>query len=431
MPINVKKMTFIGGGSAYIPLIVGEIAKSNNFPELNELIFVAPTIVKQNIISQFCSQLFLQRGKFIKITTVNKFDKVISNSDVIIGIYRVGGLEQRHFDETFSLDLNVLGQESQGIGGFSSALRNIVVLKQIAPIIQKYAPNALYINITNPSGILTAAANQLGIKSVGICDVPYAMRLKTAQHFGVQIDDVYLKYIGLNHLSWITEIHIKGEPVLDSLLNSSDLNMFMNTIKQTNIPKVKINLDFFRAIHAIPSSYLFYYYNTNEILENFKKDSLTRAQRVMEDNKRLYKKYKESPLDEWPQFFQKERGAYLLGETVVRFLNDYVSEKDSKRDHIICIPNGQTVSFLDSDKIIETQVFARNGIIKPVYTEMDANKHIRSLMMSVSEYERLTVCAGLTGNKGIALEALASHPLIPTVNVAAKLLDRVLDNKFE
>lgn len=431
MSISVKKITFIGGGSAYIPLIVDEIVKSNSFSELCEILFIAPTNEKMNIISGFCLQLFCSAGKNINIVKKNKVDKEIADSDVIISIYRSGGLKYRHLDETDGLDFDILGQESQGFGGFSSALRNIAVLKEIAPVIKKYAPNALYINITNPSGILTAAARKLGINSIGICDVPFAMRLKLAKYFEVNSEDVSFKYIGLNHLGWLTEIRVKDEFVLEKLLNSADVEGFMNMVKQSNIPSVRINLEFFKALNAIPSSYLFYYYNTREIIEEIKRNKLSRAQKVDKDNRRLYLKYKESSLKEWPNFFQNERGAYLLGKTVVSFLTDYACDVECTREHVICIPNDGTLSFLEDDKIIETQVSVKNGIIKPLCRNLNVNGHIKSLMMAVSEYERMTAYTGIFGDKKMAFEALASHPLIPTVDVASKLLNKIISRDGE
>jgi 6-phospho-beta-glucosidase len=67
-----------------------------------------------------------------------------------------------------------------------------------------------------------------------------------------------------------------------------------------------------------------------------------------------------------------------------------------------------------------------NGSIIPTYNQKHLKGNIYSLMASVSEYELLTVTAGLTGDYNTALQALASHPLIPTVKFAKILLDRIL-----
>ena len=259
----LKKITFIGGGSAYIPLIIEEFSNDKRFSSLEKIVFVAPSRTKVGMVSSFCKALFEAKGKYPQIIISERVDGTISGSDLIFGIFRSGGLEARHRDETLGNDLGILGQESQGFGGFSSALRNLAILKEIVPVIKETCPNALYINITNPSGIMTSAACKLGLNAIGICDVPYAMKTKIVKFLQLEENKVEMDYIGLNHLGWITELRYGGKSILDKVLNSSKLQTMLKEIKQRNIPYIEIDLDFLKSIHAIPSSYLYYYYYRN------------------------------------------------------------------------------------------------------------------------------------------------------------------------
>ena len=45
----------------------------------------------------------------------------------------------------------------------------------------------------------------------------------------------------------------------------------------------------------------------------------------------------------------------------------------------------------------------------------------------MKSYERLTIQAAITGDREIALQAMAAHPLVPSVNVAKVLLDEMLE----
>ena len=45
------------------------------------------------------------------------------------------------------------------------------------------------------------------------------------------------------------------------------------------------------------------------------------------------------------------------------------------------------------------------------------------LIDSVKEVERLTISAARTRSRDLALKALALHPLVPSVNVARRILD--------
>jgi 6-phospho-beta-glucosidase len=44
-------------------------------------------------------------------------------------------------------------------------------------------------------------------------------------------------------------------------------------------------------------------------------------------------------------------------------------------------------------------------------------------MKQVKEYERLTIQAAAEGSYGLALKALALHPLVPSLSVARSILD--------
>ena len=48
-------------------------------------------------------------------------------------------------------------------------------------------------------------------------------------------------------------------------------------------------------------------------------------------------------------------------------------------------------------------------------------------MHAVKVYEQLTIEAAITGDRGIALQALVHHPLVPSVIVAKQLLDEMLE----
>ncbi|MNN79794.1 putative 6-phospho-beta-glucosidase [compost metagenome] len=53
--------------------------------------------------------------------------------------------------------------------------------------------------------------------------------------------------------------------------------------------------------------------------------------------------------------------------------------------------------------------------------------HIKGLLHSVKTYESLAIDAAVTGNRGLALLALAHHPLVPSVSIAKVLFGEMLE----
>lgn len=411
------KITFLGGGSAYVPIIVHELI---NTISIDEIIFIDKMRRNMEIIVSYCQKIV--QGKNISLIMCDDLDQNVQGSDVLISIYRAGGNASRILDEKLGQEFGILGQESQGIGGFSSALRNIQVLTEYAPKIKKYSPNVLFLNITNPAGIVTYAAQALGLNAVGICDAPYAMKKKIAAFLKIHINQIETDYIGLNHLGWITDIRINGLSIMDEILDGENLKELLISMKQINIPKSIDCIDFIKYIHAIPSSYLSYYYYTSEIIEHLSAEINSRAEKVKNTNNMVFNIFEKGDISNWPDFFINTRGGYLLGEVIALFLKNYFSYESGR--HVICVKNSNCFSEFPPEAIIETTADVKMGKIKAWH--QDIVPHIRGLVGLISDYEMLTAEAALEGNRNKALQALTIHPLIREINKSICLLNKII-----
>ena len=53
---------------------------------------------------------------------------------------------------------------------------------------------------------------------IGIRDAPSSTKFRMAAKLGVEEKDLYVEFFGLNHLSWIRSVKVKGEEILPKLL---------------------------------------------------------------------------------------------------------------------------------------------------------------------------------------------------------------------
>ena len=66
------------------------------------------------------------------------------------------------------------------------------------------APEATLVNFTNPAGLITELLRRhTPLRVIGLCNVPWNMRVDLAAELGVAVERVELDYVGLNHLSWV------------------------------------------------------------------------------------------------------------------------------------------------------------------------------------------------------------------------------------
>lgn len=415
------KLCFIGGGSPYVPVIIDGLSKYAISSVISEVVLYDENAERLRIISKFCSEIIRRSGIDIKISVAQGEKEFPKGIECFVNIFRVGGLAARHYDEFIGKENRIVGQESQGYGGFASAMRNIRLLKKLAPYIKSDSPNALFVNVTNPSGIMTGAALQLGLKAVGICDVPFSMKEKVSDIVGLEYSDLDFDYIGLNHLSWITSVRHNRNELLTNFLEKKDLADKLALFRQSNIPIPMAGTGFVRSIAAIPSSYLSYYYQEREIVEWQLQQKHTRAQMLVAINNEVLNLYDALCFEDWPNFIITKRGAFLLGNTVARFIADYFLN-DIRQQHTVCLRNNGKFPWLANDSVVESSVSIHGKEIVEHKIQKLPCQHILGLTRIVAEYERLVIDCALKDDWGLAVEALVTHPLIRSVSLSEKLV---------
>lgn len=107
----------------------------------------------------------------------------------------------------------MIGQETNGLGGFANACRTIPIALEIAAEMEKLCPDAWLLNFTNPSGMVTEAIlKHSSVKTVGLCNVPVIMQKGIAGMFGVEdINEFIMQVAGLNHFIFPDMSGLKGK----------------------------------------------------------------------------------------------------------------------------------------------------------------------------------------------------------------------------
>ena len=120
----------------------------------------------------------------------------VEGADVVYCAIRVGGLEGRLKDERIAVDAGVIGQETTGPGGLAFALRTVPAVLEIAELVAEHAPGALFVNFTNPAGLVTEALRRvLGDRVVGICDGPPDLCKRVAAAVGLPRDAALVRLL--------------------------------------------------------------------------------------------------------------------------------------------------------------------------------------------------------------------------------------------
>jgi 6-phospho-beta-glucosidase len=97
--------------------------------------------------------------------------EAFAGSDYILTSFRQGGFEMRIHDEQIPLKYDVIGNETVGPGGFFYGMRTVVEVKGMIADFEKACPNAIILNYTNPTNIVTEALCRYSSMNIyGMCD---------------------------------------------------------------------------------------------------------------------------------------------------------------------------------------------------------------------------------------------------------------------
>jgi 6-phospho-beta-glucosidase len=419
----VLKVSVIGAGSTYTPeLVNGFLERTDSFP-LSELCLMDIDPHRLEIIGGFTQRMVrAQKDPFIVSMTTDK-RAAIRGASYVITQLRVGGMEARRNDEYLGLRHGVIGQETTGIGGMAKALRTIPVILNIARDIRDTAPDALLVNFTNPSGLITEAITRYApdISAVGVCNVPITSKMTILdwlkQDLGYSSDSVraQLNTLGLNHLSWHRGFTIDEKDVWSQVMMRFREEVIRNNEAEWDLRTID-------TLNMIPNGYLRYFYYPERELAKQKIWPPSRAEEVQAIEKQLLLQYARHDRIQPPEDLMKRGGAYY-STTATQLVNAHFN--DLKEVHIVNMPHRGAVPGWSSDWVLEMPCSVRRSGIEPLPAE-PLPQVCFGLLAQVKSYELLTVEAAVHGDKHAAYQALLAHPLGPSADKVQALLDDLL-----
>lgn len=403
------KIAVVGGGSTYTPELIDglvNIEKELNITEV-VLLDIKKGEEKLNILTDFAKRLLKNHKSEIRLSSTLNSREAFENADIVINQFRAGGLESRIKDEKIPLKYNLIGQETTGIGGMANGIRALEIIKKYTKEIKEVSNNAWIINFANPSGMLTEyLINHLEYKrAIGVCNVPIEFIVHLQKIFNCKKEDLFMKYYGLNHLTWIEKIMVNGEDRSDELWDNFSVNM-------KNIPDIDYKENFLPSIKMLMNSYIKYFYNTKEMLQS-EKDDLEkegcRGEQIVDIEKTLLEKYAEPDRMETPEELTW-RGGFMYSTVATELIRDLYRGDESI--HIVNTRNNGTIDDMPDDYIMEIPVkITKNG---PKSIKLGSSNPMNAgLIHTIKNYERLTIKGFITGEEKYIKQAMLIHPLGP------------------
>ncbi|EKY8306718.1 6-phospho-beta-glucosidase [Listeria monocytogenes] len=422
------KIATIGGGSSYTPeLIEGFIKRQDELP-VRELwlVDVEAGREKLEIVGNLAKRMVEKAGVDMEVHLTLDHEEALKGADFVTTQLRVGLLDARVKDERIPNSYGVVGQETNGPGGMFKGLRTIPVILDICKDMERLCPDAWLINFANPAGMVTEAvlrySNQK--KVVGLCNGPIGIERNIAETLGVDVSEIYVEFVGLNHMVFAKTVYHNGKDVTKDVVFKMTEDEAGSSLK--NINATGWDKTFLRTLNMIPIDYLRYYWQTKQQLEDQARayaEHGTRAEVVKKVEAELFELYKQEELAEKPKQLEQRGGAYY-SEAACNLINSIYNDK---RDiQIVNTRNNGAILDIDPDSAVETNcVITRQGPIPLASGRLPIA--INGIIQEIKTFERLTAEAAVTGDYDKALLAMTINPLTPSESVAREMLDELLE----
>ena len=299
----IPRLTVLGGSSIYIPVLVSALMHRN--VKVREVVLVGRNEEKLEIVSRFCKKLVENVGYPLKISSTLSLEEGIEDASVILNHIRVGGLLTRISHERLPLKYNMIGDESFGAGSFSNACCTLPLIMEIGKKIKDINPDAFFINMTNPMGLVVDTLTRyMGLdKVIGICENIPSYRRKFAEWLKVGEKQISIQYIGLYHIGVICDVLVKGKSRIQELVEK---------ISETSFTMSEVEKEIIRCFHIIPSRALSIYFNREKYLAEQKKATRLRSEILYERESKILNLYKQDTIDTIPSIVMS---AILFGTT--------------------------------------------------------------------------------------------------------------------
>jgi len=407
---EVIKLAVLGGSGVATPELIDVLARSEECPALH-VSLIGRSADKLQAVGEMCKRLAVKAVSKITVSTHTDPRQGLEGAHYILNQIRVGGYPERAFDETFPREFGIPGEETFGPGGMNMALRTIPTIIEFCRAVEDVAPEALMINLTNPSSIVQYAINYATrVKVVSICDLPMMTAEMIANLLKVPVYELTVRYTGMNHFGWVTGIRWQGQDMLPKALDK--------IVTQSSLP---VEADIIRALGVIPTSYFKYYYHANRVLIS-QQGKRARADELLEMEAEILAEYRSESPDKKPASLVK-RNAVWYEHMIVPLLLAHIN--DTGEMQYLQVANGNALPFMPAKAIVEAPCVVRRSGFLPLAYDDGLPPDLEALLLTNATFEMLWAEAIMEKSYSKALRAMLTNHLVTNYDQALGILNKI------
>jgi 6-phospho-beta-glucosidase len=410
------KIAYVGGGSTRAAgTMASFIEQGENFAG-SEIVLIDLDGDRLELICALSERMAAEKGIDLAVDATIDRRAGLDACDAVLTSYRPGGFEARVLDERIPLSHDVIGQETQGPGGFFMALRSIHVMQQILEDMAVACPGARIFNYTNPVNVVAqAVTDHTDVPFVSLCEGPIIYPEEIVRAAGLDPALLDVASVGLNHGSWSVRHRYDGQDLMPLLRDAWE--------RRAGDPELNGEvgrmLRLAATMDAVPSAYFQYYYFEREVLRDLKAKPTTRAEDILSWVPDYWDHYQEQASSDAPHLDpDRSRGGIHELELAIDCMDAVFNDRDETLP--VNVPNRGSVPGLPESLVVETLGRCDRNGVQPLPMP-GLPTHLRGLVDALAAYQQAAADAAWSGGPHEAIQALAAHPLVRSVEVAERL----------
>lgn len=434
---NEFSILIAGGGSTYTPAIVLLLADNLDIFPIRQIKLYDNDEDRQRIIGEACSILLKEKAPHIVFSYTTDPKEAFTDVDFVMAHIRAGKFAMREKDEKIPLKYGVLGQETCGPGGIAYGMRSIGPIIEMIDYMEKYSPQAWMLNYSNPAAIVAEATHRLrpNAKIINICDMPVTIEEKMVKILGLNSrKDFDVRYYGLNHFGWWTEIKDKaGNDLMPRLKEYVKENGYYYPGDEKAEKQASWKATYIMAKDSyvldpdtLPNTYLKYYLYPDHVVAHSNPE-YTRANEVIDGREK-------EVFDQAKRLIETKDVAncgFAIGAHA-SFIIDLARAiaYNTKERMLLIVPNEGAIENFDADAMVEIPcLVGRDGVEKLSVGRIP--RFQKGLMEQQVAVEKLTVDAWVEGSYQKLWQAITMSKTVPSATVAKKILDELYEANRE
>ena len=390
-------------------------------PEFRDTEFRFMDISEENLemVANLCRKMIERDGLAAKVIATTNQREAIKDADYVISTVRVGGLEAFAHDIEIPLKYGVdqcVG-DTLGPGGIFYALRTIPVLLGIARDIREVAPNALFLNYSNPMAMNTWAVREAGgVKIIGLCHGVQHGHWQIAEALGIDAKELEYVCAGINHQTWFIKLSHKGVDLTDKVLEAFEKSKHLMKSEPCRIDVLRRFGYYSTESNGHLSEYLPWYRKGAKKQKARWADYSYWAGGETGGYLRICREDMESYKENYPKWLSGELESIPLGDRSNEHGSYIIEALETGRPYTGCfnVANTGLITNLPDGCTVELPCTADGNGIHPHYVG-DLPLGCAATCRSSISVQQLTVQAALIGDKHLAKLAMLHDPLTSAV----------------